>query len=163
MRRRRRTCLAPVSSTWASAKAFCRHRRWSVLLTPSSGSVSGGNVRRKSRSMAISKSHRRTEALARSTRLPVASPPVRNCRHSATRSDAGPKAWASSGCSSNVTTPASGSPWPRRGGRHTDRWSSPTTGSDSPRCCTSLTSWASRFAGGELLEAERPYHAAGHP
>ena len=89
MRRRRRTRSALPNSLRAAARASCRHRTWSSLREAFRGSVSGGRVRRKSRSMAISESHRRTEALARSTRLPVASPPVRNCRHSATRSDAG--------------------------------------------------------------------------
>ena len=74
MRRKRRIRLAPANSTRASARDSCRHRRWSVLLASSSGSVSGGNVRRKSPSIAISNSHRRAPALARSTRLRAASP-----------------------------------------------------------------------------------------
>ena len=110
MRRRRRTRSALPNSLRAAARASCRHRTWSSLREAFRGSVSGGRVRRKSSSMATSNSHRRTVALARSTRLPRALTPVRSARHSTTSGTAGPKACSSSGCSSSVTTPASGSP-----------------------------------------------------
>ena len=69
----------------AADRAF-RHRRWSSLRDASRGSVSGGSVRPKSPSMAISNSHRRTGAHARSTRPPEVLPTFRSSRHSTTSS-----------------------------------------------------------------------------
>ena len=89
-------------------------------------------------------SHRRTPTLARSTRLPAASPPARRLRHSAASTAAGPQACSPLGCSSNVTTQASGSPWPRWGGGHADGSCGPTTVSDSPRCCCDCSKRATR-------------------
>ncbi len=94
----------------ADASASFRHLRWSSLRDASSGSVSGGSVRPKSPIMATSSSQRRAAVLARSTRPPFVLSRVRSPRHSATNGAAGPKACSSSGCASNVTTPASGIP-----------------------------------------------------
>ena len=93
--------LALASSRQASVRASSRHRRWSALLPSSNGSVSGGSARWKSRSNITSNSHRRTPALARSTRLPNPESRVRNSRHSAPSTAAGADpsrcpAWSSS-------------------------------------------------------------------
>ena len=64
--------LARPNSRRASANAPCRQRTWSFRLDSCSGSVSGGSVNRKSRSICTSSPYRRTLAAARSTHLPGA-------------------------------------------------------------------------------------------
>ena len=110
--RSNRIRFALANSRRASVRASSRHRRWSSLRDASRGSVSGGRVRWKSLSMAISNPHRRTDAPARSIRLRPDPTPTRNSRHSATNGAAGPKASSSSGWGLQGDHPNIGQPRP---------------------------------------------------